>query len=306
MRVGYIGLGAMGGALARHLVDKHTLSVLDLNKAAVAEFEKLGAQPALSATEMGRTCDVVVLCLPRSADVEKVIFGDNGLAAGLSAGKVVVDQTSGVPGETREFARRLAERGVSMFDAPVSGPMATAVAGTISIMASGPADAVDRALPVLNAISKNVFRCGERVGSGQTIKAINNMMNVGCRLAALEAVAMGRKQGLSLETMIEALNASTARNHTTRGLLPAMLEGRQTVKFFLALQVKDMNQALALGEDRDVCMPMATLCRGLLQIGLNALGRDAQLEQIIGVVESMAGTRFVDRPASDIKQAAKQ
>ena len=105
---------------------------------------------------------------------------------------------------------------------------------------------------------------------------------------------MGRKQGLTLPVMIEALNATTAHNHTTRGMLPALLEGRQTVKFFLALQLKDMNQALDMGVDGGVPAPIGSLCRGLLQIGINTLGPNAQLEEIIGVIESMAGTRFVD------------
>lgn len=292
MRVGYIGLGAMGGALARHLVGKYALCVLDLNEAAVAAFEKLGAQRAASPAQMARDCEIVLLCLPRSSDVEKVVFGRNGLAEGLSSGKIVVDQTSGVPEETRKFARRLGEIGVSMFDAPVSGAMATAVAGTISIIASGPKDAFARALPVLRSISQNVFHCGDRVGNGQTMKTVNNMMNVGCRIATLEVVAMGRKFGLSLGAMIEALNASTARNYTTQGMLPAIAEGRQSTKFGLALQVKDMNQAIMLGVNRNVPLPMATLSRGVLQIGLNSLGENAQLEQMIGIIESMAGTRF--------------
>ena len=119
MRVGYIGLGAMGGALARHLVGKYTLTVLDLNSAIVASFEALGARSARSSKELARQCDVVLMCLPRSSDVERVLFGPDGLAEGLSAGAIVIDQTSGIPDETRGFAQRLAERGVSMMDAPV-------------------------------------------------------------------------------------------------------------------------------------------------------------------------------------------
>lgn len=294
MRVGYIGLGAMGGALARHLAGKYTLTVLDLNPTAVGKFVELGASAATSPAEVARNSDIVLLCLPRSSDVEKVIFGSGGLSEGLSQGMIVIDQTSGVPGETREFARRLSALGVSMFDAPVSGAMATAIAGTISIIASGPLDAFERARPILTSISPNVFHCGERVGNGQTMKTVNNMMNVGCRLATLEVVAMGRKVGLSLQTMIEAINATTARNFTSQGMLPAIAEGRQSTKFSLALQVKDIHQALSLGADERVPMPIGGAARALLQIGLNALGMDAQLEQMIGVIQSMAGTQFVD------------
>src|SRR4051794_13035795 len=148
MRVGYIGLGAMGGALARHLVGKYTLTVLDLNPTVVADFEALGARAASSPAQIARESDIVLLCLPRSSDVEKVIFGAAGLAEGLSSGKIVIDQTSGIPSQTREFAQRLSEHGVSMLDAPVSGAMATAIAGTISIIGSGSRDVFEKAHPV--------------------------------------------------------------------------------------------------------------------------------------------------------------
>jgi 3-hydroxyisobutyrate dehydrogenase len=292
MRVGYIGLGAMGGALARHLVGKHELIVLDRNSEAVAVFEKLGARAAPTPAELARHCEVVLLCLPRSSDVRSVLFGPDGLAEGLARGAIVVDQTSGAPDETREFARLLSESGVVMMDAPVSGAMAVAVAGKVSIIASGPREVFERVLPVLSAISPNVFHCGERVGNGQTLKAVNNMMNSSCRLATLELVAMGRKAGLPLEAMTEAINHTTARNFTSQGMLVAIAEGRQSTKFGLALQVKDVNQAISLGIDNGVPMPISGVVRGLLQIGLSSLGPNAQLEQMIGVIESMAGTRL--------------
>ena len=137
-----------------------------------------------------------------------------------------------------------------------------------------------------------MFYCGERVGNGQTMKAVNNLMNVGCRLATLEAVAMGRKYGLTLEAMTEALNSTTGRNYTTQGMLPAIAQGRQSTKFALALQLKDMDQALELGLEHGVPMPMASVGRALLQIAVNTLGENAQLEQIIQVIASMAGTRL--------------
>jgi 3-hydroxyisobutyrate dehydrogenase len=156
----------------------------------------------------------------------------------------------------------------------------------------------DKVLPVLKDISPNVFHCGERVGNGQTMKAVNNMMNAGCRLATLEAVAMGRKFGLSLEAMTEALNHTTGRNFTTQGMLVAIAEGRQSTRFGLALQVKDVNQALSMGMAHGVPMPISDIVRGLLQIGLNSLGEKSQLEDMIGVIESMAGTRLASSALS--------
>jgi 3-hydroxyisobutyrate dehydrogenase len=297
MNVGYIGLGAMGGALANHLVRKHPLTVLDLNRDAVARFVGLGAHAAASGAELARRSEVVLLCLPRSADVKAALFGPNGVAEGLARGSVVIDQTSGQPEETRSFAAQLAERGVSMIDAPVSGAMATAIAGTVSIIASGPRATYDRVRPLLTDISPNVFHVGETVGNGQTMKAVNNMLNGGCRLASLELAAMGRKYGLSMEAMTAALNATTATNFTTRGMFPAIAEGRQSTKFRLVLQLKDAYQAVGMGAEKGVAMPLSTLASGMLQLGVNFLGEDAQLEQIIGFVEQMAATRYVAQEA---------
>jgi 3-hydroxyisobutyrate dehydrogenase len=293
MNVGYIGLGAMGGALAGHLVRKHSLSVLDLNRDTVARFVDQGAHAAMSGSEVARRSEVVMLCLPRSTDVRQVLFGPDGVAEGLSPGSVVIDQTSGVPAETREFARQLESRGVAMIDAPVSGAMATAIAGTVSIIASGPRKTYDRVRPLLADISRNVFHVGDTVGNGQTMKAVNNMLNASCRLASLELAAMGRKYGLTMEAMIAALNATTATNFTTRGMFPAIAEGRQSTKFRLVLQLKDAYQALEMGAETDVPMPLCNLAAGMLQVGVNQLGQDAQLEQIIGVIEQMAATRYV-------------
>jgi 3-hydroxyisobutyrate dehydrogenase len=302
MRVGYIGLGAMGGELARHLVAKHELTVLDLNPATVAGFEKLGARAASSCKELARHCELILLCLPRSEDVERVIFGPDGLAEGLTAGTIVIDQTSGIPEETRKFASRLAELGVSMLDAPVSGAMATATAGTISVITSGPKDVFDKAAAVLNDISTNVLYCGERVGNGQTMKSINNMMNAGCRLATLEAVALGRKYGVPLQALTEALNHTMGRNYTTRGMLIAIAQGRQSTNFRLALQLKDQNQAMTMGRSNGVPTPLSDIARGLLQIGVNTLGDNSQVEHVIGLIESMAGTRIGPASVADHKK----
>ena len=135
MELGYIGLGAMGGALARRLMLSHKLRVYDLQPDVVSDFAENGAIPAQSPVAMARECDVVLLCLPRSADVREAIFGEGGLIEGLEPGKIVIDQTSGDPDETRAMAAELAEKGITMVDAPVSGGPAGAHAGTIAIIA---------------------------------------------------------------------------------------------------------------------------------------------------------------------------
>ncbi|QDL38591.1 NAD(P)-dependent oxidoreductase [Rhodoferax sediminis] len=295
MQIGYIGLGAMGSALAGRFLPTHQLVVWDLNGAAVAAFGKHGAKAAPSAAELARQCDVVLLCLPRSADVRQVIFGAGGLAEGLAPGKLVIDQTSGVPGETREIARQLAERGVAMIDAPVSGGVAGAAGGTISIMASGSDADYDRALPALTAISPNVFRCGSRVGDGQAMKLVNNVLSAGCRLATLEVVAMGRKMGLSLAAITDVVNKGSGRNRTSKLMLQKMVDGTPSASSFaMSLMLKDMNQAVALGMEAGAPTPITNVVRGLLQIGVSQLGDQAQLEEVLGLIEGMARTRIAD------------
>jgi 3-hydroxyisobutyrate dehydrogenase len=290
LSVGYIGLGAMGGALAQRLLASHKLHVWDMNREAAQRFEALGAICPAAAVDLARQCSVILLCLPRSADVHRLIFGPAGLLEGLAPGTIIIDQTSGIPEETREIARQLQAHGVAMLDAPVAGGVAAAQEGRITMMVSGPTQAYEKVLPILQAISPTVVRCGERLGDGQAIKAVNNVMNAACRLATLEVVAMGCKMGLSLAAMTEAINQSTGRSRISQNALPALVEGRPSSDFALPLMIKDVDQAIALGRHAGAPMPIASLTRALLQIGANTVGPAARLEDMIGVVASMAGT----------------
>lgn len=301
MKIGYIGLGALGGQLARRFLAAHELCVWDLNAASAQEFEKLGARVAKSPAELGELCDVVLLCLPRSSDVRQVLLGTGGLAAALAPGKLVIDQTSGVARETRDIADELARRGIAMIDAAVSASPQIVGQGGATLMASGPDDAYDKALPVLRVITETVYRCGQRVGDGQAMKGVNNAINAGVRIGTLEAVAMGRKAGLSLASMTEVINRGDARNQTSEKMLPAIAEGRASTNFSLALMLKDVNQAVTLGMELGVPMPLTSVMRGLLQVGVNTVGPKAQLEDMIGVVESLAAVGLkpqADEPAS--------
>jgi 3-hydroxyisobutyrate dehydrogenase len=304
MMIGYIGLGALGGVLARRFLLSHKLVVWDSNPAAVSALEQLGATSAPTAADLGRQCDVVLLCLPRSSDVREVLFGTAGLAEGLSAGKLVIDQTSGIPSETHEIAEHLSVLGVEMIDAAVSASPQIVEKGGATLMASGPDEVFDRAIPILKVITETVFRCGSRVGDGQAMKMTNNAMNAGCRLGTLEVVAMGRKMGLPLESLSDVLNKGSARNLTTARMLPAILAGVPSTNFALSLMLKDLNQAVSLGMDCGVPMPISSIVRGLLQIGVNTLGKDARLEDIIGLIESMAGTKFAPQGAGDCVEPA--
>lgn len=298
MRIGYIGLGALGGQLARRFMSAHQLWVWDINENATSELKKVGAETAPTAAELAKRCEVVLLCLPRTSDVRKTIYGESGLLEGLTPGKLIIDQTSGIPEETKDIADDLAGRGILMIDAAVSASPHIVATGGATLMASGPDAAYDRALPILRAVTETIHRCGSRVGDGQAMKLVNNAMNAGCRLGTLEVVALGRKAGVPLREMADFLSRGEARNQTTEKMLPALVHGKASTNFSLALMLKDVNQAVSLGMDQGVPLPITNIVRGLLQIGANTLGEQAQLEDMVGLIQSMAATEFIDSQAS--------
>ena len=297
MRIGYVGLGAMGGALSAHLASAFDLTVFDRNSDAMAALATLGAKSANSPAELARTCDIILLCLPRSSDVQDALFGPGGLADGLAPGKLVIDQTSGVPAITNAIARRLAAVGVAMLDAPVSGGIPAAHSGTVTIIASGLPEAWATAEPVLKAMTQKVFHCSDRAGDGQALKLVNNAIGAGYRIATLELVALGRKLGLSLNDLADTLNAGQAANFTTRNMLAGLVAGRSTTNFALSLMVKDLNEALAMGAATAAAMPMTAGARGVMQIGLNLLGKAAKLDDVIPLTEQLADIKLKDTAA---------
>lgn len=297
MQIGYVGLGVMGGALARRLQVSGPVTVFDLNADAVAAHVAEGSSAATDLATMGAECDVVFLCLPRSANVRSAIFGDGGLAEGLRAGSYVIDQTSGDPNETRAMAAELAERGVHMIDAPVSGGAAGAKAGTIAIMIGGAPDHVAAVQPVFDRISPNTFHCGD-IGGGQVMKLINNMISTCNRFAMLEGVAMGMRNGLDLSVMTDVLNSGGARSKASENMLPALGAGVPDSFFFLNLMLKDLNLATALASDTGVPLQFGQMARGMLQAASNRFGPQANLFDIGDYVADEAGTSFSERANS--------
>ena len=293
MEIGYVGLGAMGGALARRLMLSHKLHVLDLRPDVVQGFTDKGAVPAQNGAALAAACDVVLTCLPRSENVREAMFGPGGLAEGLSPGKILVDQTSGDPDVTRIMAAELAERGVTLIDAPVSGGPAGADAGTIAIMVGGPLEAFEKVRPYLESISPNVMHCGD-TGNGHVVKIVNNTIAACNRLAMYEAVAVGKKYGLTLQTMSDVINKSSGRSGATERTLPAMLKGEQASNFAIGLMLKDVSLGAKLGINAGAPMLIANVVRGMLQAGTYELGESANLDDIVQQIEAWADVKIAD------------
>lgn len=305
MKVGYVGLGAMGNALASRLVVDHELWVWDLNVVAMQTLVERGATAAASLADMGSHCKVVVLCLPKSANVRDALFGEGGLAQSLSPGALVIDQTSGLPEDTTAFAAELEKRGINFIDAPVAGGVPAAQAGQITIMASGSDAAFEQAYPVLASISPKVFRCSAKVGDGQTLKAINNMANAACRMTTLEVLAVGRALGLTAAAMTDSLNNGEGRSFITARLLPAVVEGRSSTDFSLGLMVKDLNQAARLGVTNRFPMPISDTARGMIHLAFNLLGGQSRLDDIVPFMESLTAMKFVSAGKEDAGHASR-
>lgn len=298
MQIGYLGLGAMGGALARRLQLSRKLVVFDLNPAAVADLAALGADAAASSAEVARRSDVVFLCLPTSDHVRAAIFGTEGLIEGLRSGAIVVDQTTGDPNATRAMAEELSARGVELVDAPVSGGAMAAEAGTIAIMLGATEAQRERLAPIFADISPNLFHAGA-VGAGQVVKLVNNLISHSQRLLTQEGMALAVKNGVAPERAAEILIAGGARNaYMERILKPRVLKGQLKVGFTLGLAEKDVKLACKLGEASGVPMPFGALTSGIYRDMVTENGYGAEVETSGLITEARAQTRFIPEDRS--------
>ena len=219
MTVGVVGLGNMGGRIARRLVDGGEDVVgFDLDAARAADA---GARAAASPSEVASAADVVLLSLPDSPAIEAVI---DALEDDLREGQVVVDLSTAAPASTIAIHERLAPRGVAYVDAGISGGAAGAEAGTLTIMAGGEAEALDAVRPVLAHFAATVHHMGAS-GSGHVAKLINNFLNAISLAATAEAMVAGRKAGLDLRQLLEVINASSGVNFATLNRFPRIVEG---------------------------------------------------------------------------------
>ena len=184
--IGFIGLGIMGRGMTHNLLNKgHRVTVWNRTPARMEEFVRAGAMAANSPADLAAQCDVILICVSDTPDVEAVILGDNGVLAGVKPGSLVVDHSTISPQATKEMAAKLREKGVAMLDAPVSGGSEGAAKGTLSIMVGGEEVDFQRALPVLEAYGKTITHVGPQ-GTGQMVKLVNQILVVVTELAEIE------------------------------------------------------------------------------------------------------------------------
>jgi 3-hydroxyisobutyrate dehydrogenase len=248
--VGFVGIGKMGLPMASRIAAAgRPVHAFDTSAAALQALAGRSGSvtAAKSLAELGRACNTVILMVPDSSVVEKVLFGAaDALAASLAKGAVVIDMSSSNPSATREIGPRLAALGVDFIDAPVSGGVKRAIDGSLAIMAGGDAAVIARVRPLLATMGKSIIETG-MLGSGHAMKALNNYVSAAGLLAACEALKVGVDFGIAPDKIVAVLNASTGRNNSTENKLMQFIVSDQfNSGFSLGLMKKDINIATDL------------------------------------------------------------
>ena len=291
IRVGVVGLGIMGSGMADNIVAAGLgLAVYNRTPERTQRFVDAGATAHATAGELAAACDIVLVCVSDTPDVEAVLFGPGGVASGATSGSLVIDASTIAPDATRAFAARLAEQGVAFVDAPVSGGSEGAVKGTLSIMVGGSADDLERARPVLEAIGRTITHVGP-VGAGQTCKLVNQILVVVNMLAVSEALLLAEAGGLDLDTTIAAVEGGAAGSWMLSNRGPQVVRRDWRPGFTIDLQQKDLRLVLEAADSLGVPL-LATstvfqLYRTLQAAGLGAEGNHA----LAKALQRLAGGR---------------
>ncbi|AFU01118.1 NAD(P)-dependent oxidoreductase [Nocardia brasiliensis] len=273
--VAFVGLGTMGQPMVRNLARSVPVAVYDSNPDAVDAAAGDDHVTPLAGLGDGVGADVVILMLPDSSIVERVL-GDPGdpasFAGRLRPGTLVIDMGSSAPRATRQLSAGLAQRAIALVDAPVSGGPRKAATAELTIMAGGRAEDYERALPLLRAMGASVTHVGA-VGSAHALKALNNLLSAIGLVGALEVLTVGTKFGLDPRIMLDVINRSTGRNQSTEVKIgPEVLDGRFQVGFSLPLTVKDISTALDLATSLDLSPEVSQACVRFCQAALAGLG----------------------------------
>jgi 3-hydroxyisobutyrate dehydrogenase len=270
-RVGFCGLGTMGAVMAANVARAgFPLTVWNRTPGRADEPLDAGAVEAADPAAVAAASDVVVICVSDTPDVESVLFAEGGLADGLAEGALVIDCSTIAPGPTREFASRLAERGVGFVDAPVSGGSEGAQQGTLTIMVGGDDEDVARARAVLEAMGTTITHMGPS-GAGQATKAVNQVILSGVYLGVAEGMVLAMKSGLDAAQVAEALAGGAAGSWVLQNRSGRMIDDDYPLGFRIALHLKDISIALDMAKEVGAALPVTALA-SQIEAGLVARG----------------------------------
>jgi len=292
LKVGYIGLGLMGKSIARNILKAgFPVVVHNRSQAAVDELVAKGATRANSPKEVAAQVDVVFTNLPDSPDVELVALGTDGIIEGAHDGLILVDNSTIKPASARMIAEKLSEKNVFALDAPVSGGDIGAKNGTLTIMVGGDAPALEKVMPVFQAMGKTITHVGE-AGAGQVAKAANQIMVAAQMVAMGELLVFSKKAGVDPRKVVEAIKAGAAQCWTLDVKPPRLFDGNRNPGFKAHMQLKDLKIVLDTAKEYDVpisgTMTNTELFQQMIDSGMGELDNSA----VVGVIEKLAGVEI--------------
>jgi 3-hydroxyisobutyrate dehydrogenase len=292
MRVGYVGIGNMGGPMAANLARAGNEVVIgDLNQPAVDAFttEHETARPANGLAAVGQEAEAVFTCLPNGKIVAEAVLGEGGIAEGMAEGSILVDMSSSAPMGTIDLGKTLSERGIRMVDAPVSGGVPRAIEGTIAIMVGGAKEDIEKVRPALETMGGQIFETGG-LGSAHAMKSINNVLSATNLLVGIEALVVGKKFGLDPQNMVDILNFSSGKNSATESKLKEYVLSREfNSGFSMDLMIKDVATALDLAHEMGVPWQIGSTIHEMYQAARNHMIDNADNSDIARWIEANGG-----------------
>lgn len=293
-RIGFIGLGIMGKPMVKNLMEAgYELVLYNRTREKAVELAADGAAVAESPMEVAEQSDIVITMLPDSPEVREAVAGEGGVFEGIKEGSLVVDMSTIPPVVAEELAAAAGEKGVGMLDAPVSGGELGAEDGTLSIMVGGSEEDFERARPIFDTLGKTVVHVGE-AGSGQVVKACNQIVVALVIEAVSEALVLGSKAGVDPAKVIEVLSGGLASNKVMEAKKSFLLEHDFDPGFRIDLHHKDLGIALAAGREYGVALPVTAIVSQMLE-ALKAKGSgDRDHSGILTLIEDLAQHKIGD------------
>lgn len=292
MKIGFIGLGAMGGPMAKRIkAAGFDLAVYDLVEKAVKELTDLGAEAKPSPAEVAEASEIICMSLPNSAILKNVLLADKGVLSALKAGTLIIDLSSVEPQVSRQLAEEAKGKGGLMLDAPVSGGVSGAENGTLTIMVGGAAEDLAKAEPILKVLGKKIFHVGGS-GAGQAVKLVNNLL-LGANMAACaEALALGAKLGLAPETMLDIISQSSGASYAlTAKAEKFIFKGNFEPGFAVDLQYKDLELAVSTAKALAQPLFMGNQAQQLFELARSRGQGREDISSVIKIYEEAAKTK---------------
>lgn len=295
MKIAFLGLGAIGTPMARHVASKFPLTVWNRSADRASAFaQEHGAAVAATPAAAVAGADIVITCLPTSREVEMLLHGGEGILVGMADGTLLIDCTSGDPASSRRIAAHLSGRDIAFLDAPVSGGVSGAEAGALTVMCGGDEETYERARPVLEAFGRKIVLVGP-VGAGHALKAVNNALLAVHIWSTVEGLAALTKAGVKPSAALDVINSSSGRSNTSENLVPQRVVTRAFPRTFkLALLEKDVAIAAEFLREQRVPSAVIQQVAELFRLARHELGEQADHVEAARLIEQWSDVIITD------------